>query len=132
MSEVYSLSPTWNEAFRKVEDSSRKLRIRTAATFLLIFSYLAVTCFQFEFVNSFSRWNSERGMLFVLDSYAHKDHISMKWDAPEEVSVKFEGGWRYDYFNPDHSFGGETYEDRKLDDWSSRSSVSALGPVIAY
>ena len=107
MSAVYPLSPTWNDSIRKVEDSSRKLRIRTAAAFLLIFSYLAVTCFQFEFVNSFSRWNSERGMLFVLDSYANKDHISMKWDAPEEVSVKFEGGWRYDYFNPDHSFGGK-------------------------
>ena len=93
--------------FDAVEKEYKKHSLYTFATIACIIVYFIFSTVQFNIIPSFDRWNGERGSLFMLDMYAHKDHVSMKWGKPEETTVKFEGGYRYDYFNPDHSFGGK-------------------------
>ena len=93
--------------FDAVEKEYKKHFLYTFVTIACVVIYFIFSTVQFNIISSFDRWNSERGSLFMLDMYAHKDHVSMKWGKPEETTVKFEGGYRYDYFNPDHSFGGK-------------------------
>ena len=91
--------------FDAVEKEYKKHSLYTFVTIACVVIYFIFSTVQFNIISSFDRWNGERGSLFMLDMYAHKDHVSMKWEKPEETTVKFEGGYRYDYFNPDHSFG---------------------------
>ena len=35
--------------------------------------------------------------MFMLDTYAYKDHVEMRWDEPGEFEVSFEGGHRQVY-----------------------------------
>ncbi|MEO0913360.1 MAG: phosphonate ABC transporter, permease protein PhnE [Pseudomonadota bacterium] len=62
-----------------------------------IMAYLAFSWVQFDVGSIRDKWRPDRAALFVLDTYAHKDHITMRWKAPEEVQVAFEGGHRQVY-----------------------------------
>ena len=42
-------------------------------------------------------WFPDRASMFVLDTYAYKDHVGMRWDKPEEVRVSHEGSRRFVY-----------------------------------
>ncbi|MEM8793626.1 MAG: phosphonate ABC transporter, permease protein PhnE [Pseudomonadota bacterium] len=59
--------------------------------------YLAISWVQFEIGSVIEKWRPDRAALFVLDTYAHKDHVTMRWKTPEEVTVAFEGGRREVY-----------------------------------
>ncbi|MEM0945119.1 MAG: hypothetical protein AAGI70_14365, partial [Pseudomonadota bacterium] len=59
--------------------------------------YLAVSWVQFEIGSVIEKWRPDRAALFVLDTYAHKDHVTMRWKSPEEVTIAFEGGRREVY-----------------------------------
>ena len=39
----------------------------------------------------------DRAALFVLETYAHKDHITMRRSDPDEIRIAFEGGHRHVY-----------------------------------
>ena len=79
----------------------------------VILLYMAFSWVQFDIGNLRNNWRPERAALLVLDTYAHKDHVTMRWSEPEEVTVAFEGGHRtvYDpkpeWFSED-SDGGRT------------------------
>jgi len=49
----------------------------------------------------------DRAALFVLETYAHKDHITMRRSDPDEIRIAFEGGHRHVYNpKPDWFTGG--------------------------
>lgn len=82
-------------------DTDRAARRRlffTAIAFAAVALYLALSFIQFDVSSAARRWNSERASLFLLDTYAHKDHVTMRWKRPDKVIVAFEGGYntRYD------------------------------------
>ena len=66
----------------------------------LIAIYFIASFIQFDIGSIAQKWNPTRASLFVLDTYAHKDHISMKWKEPGNVEASFEGGWRHVYKTP--------------------------------
>lgn len=63
----------------------------------IILAYLTLSWVQFEIGSLREKWRPDRAALFVLDTYAHKDHITMRWNEPEVVTVAFEGGHRHVY-----------------------------------
>ncbi|MEM8688439.1 MAG: hypothetical protein AAGF81_13990, partial [Pseudomonadota bacterium] len=66
----------------------------------LIALYLIASFIQFDIGSIVQKWNPTRASMFVLDTYAHKDHVTMKWKEPGKVEASFEGGWRHVYQTP--------------------------------
>lgn len=99
----------------KTEKVAKRRRFWTFFTFAAIGLYLIATAFQLDLANTLS-WNSRLASIFVLDTYAHKDHVTMRWNKPEEVKVQFEGGYRYNYnpppawFSTNPATGGRTVD----------------------
>lgn len=79
-----------NRAFK------RKMKI-TIGAIALIFLYFTGSVIQFELFNIGNKWNPDRANMFLLDTYAHKDHVTMKWKNPGVVEAAFEGGYRHVY-----------------------------------
>jgi phosphonate transport system permease protein len=79
---------------------SRRRIIWTATTFGLIVLYLAISFVQFDLIGVARKWSPERASLFILDTYAHKDHITMRWKTPDNIRIAFEGGYREVYKTP--------------------------------
>ncbi|MEO0822130.1 MAG: phosphonate ABC transporter, permease protein PhnE [Pseudomonadota bacterium] len=63
----------------------------------VVTAYLAFSWVQFDIGSVVDKWRPDRAALFVLDTYAHKDHVTMRWKTPDEVKVAFEGGYREVY-----------------------------------
>ena len=63
----------------------------------IITAYMAFSWVQFEVGDIREKFRPDRAALLVLDSYANKDHMTMRWSEPENVSVSFEGGRRHVY-----------------------------------
>jgi len=80
-----SLTETINKQHKR-----RLVALSLSAVALVL--YLIASWIGYDFNRAFSRWDNDRAALFVLDSYAHKDHVTMNWDKPGEVEVRFEGG----------------------------------------
>ncbi|MGR3436818.1 MAG: phosphonate ABC transporter, permease protein PhnE [Shimia sp.] len=115
----------------------KRLWILTAAAVLL--GYLAFSWVQFDVGSLRDKWRPDRAALFVLDTYAHKDHVTMRWDDPEEITVRFEGGHRQefdpkpDWFTEDadggrtitYGNGGQVtyYDDRITLDWPDQDET---------
>ena len=79
---------------------ARKNRIYTIGFFAVVAIYFFASFIQFELFRVVERWNPDRGALFVLDTYAHKDHVTMRWKEPGEFRIAFEGGHRHVYNPP--------------------------------
>ncbi|MEM9715104.1 MAG: ABC transporter permease subunit [Pseudomonadota bacterium] len=43
------------------------------------------------------RMNPERAALYMLDTYAHKDHVTMRWSEQDKVEVSLEGSFQRVY-----------------------------------
>ena len=80
-----------------VEKSVRKQRFWFFTGLTLILAYLAFSWFQFDIGGIKDKWRPDRAALFVLDTYANKDHVTMHWSEPDDVKVTFEGGHRHVY-----------------------------------
>lgn len=80
-----------------VDKASAKYRMWFIIGCTVSLLYLIFCWFQFEISKAVDRWNPERASMFVLDTYAHKDHITMRWKSPEEIQIAFEGGHRHVY-----------------------------------
>ncbi len=101
MSTSMAMEPAAAQALqRQVNRVARSRVIWTAVTFAVIVAYFVASFFQFEIGKIAQKWSPERAALFVLDTYAHKDHVSMRWSNPDEVKIQFEGGYRYEYNPP--------------------------------
>ncbi|MEL6203685.1 MAG: phosphonate ABC transporter, permease protein PhnE [Pseudomonadota bacterium] len=82
---------------QEVDRAASRQRRWFWAILAIILTYLAISWVQFDIGSLRDKWRPERAALFVLDTYAHKDHITMRWDEPEEIRVAFEGGHRHVY-----------------------------------
>ena len=85
------------------ETADRTARRRMVFTVLALISvgiYLVLSFIQFDLGAAARRWNTERASLFLLDTYAHKDHVTMRWRQPDKVIVAFEGGYNTRYKTP--------------------------------
>ncbi|MEM6666846.1 MAG: phosphonate ABC transporter, permease protein PhnE [Pseudomonadota bacterium] len=80
-----------------VERTAKRYRSWFWGAIAIIAGYLIISWFQFEVGSLRDKWRPDRASLFVLDTYAHKDHITMRWTEPGEVRVAFEGGHRQVY-----------------------------------
>ncbi|MBX2825008.1 MAG: phosphonate ABC transporter, permease protein PhnE [Gammaproteobacteria bacterium] len=78
----------------KAAAKNRNLLIAVA---LLIAGYFVLSFYQFDLGNIARKWNPDRASMFLLDTYAHKDHVTMRWTKPGEIVVAFEGGHRHRY-----------------------------------
>lgn len=86
---------------REAEAAADKVALRHRFWFFsglaVIIAYLSFSWVQFDVGSLAQKWRPDRAALFVLDTYAHKDHITMRWSEPETIEVSFEGGHRHVY-----------------------------------
>lgn len=80
-----------------VDASARRYRWWFFGVLSVIVAYLAFSWVQFDIGSVREKWRPDRAALFVLDTYAHKDHVTMRWNKPDEVTIAFEGGHRHVY-----------------------------------
>lgn len=72
----------------------------TMVAFGLIFIYFVGSFIQFDLGSIARKWSPERASLFMLDTYAHKDHVTYRWNKPGQFRIAFEGGYRQVYKTP--------------------------------
>ncbi len=88
-------------AYEAIQTDSDKAAGRQRLFFLgvmaVILAYLAFSWVQFDIGSLKQKWKPERAALFVLDTYAHKNHVTTRWASPDEVVIAFEGGHRHVY-----------------------------------
>ena len=80
-----------------VDRSASRYRFWFFSATAIIIAYLGFSWIQFDIGSVAEKWRPDRAALFVLDTYAHKDHVTMRWKIPEEVKIAFEGGRREVY-----------------------------------
>ena len=81
----------------QADKAAARYRWAVFGVFGVVLAYLAFSFVHFDLANVARKWSPDRASLFLLDSYAHKDHVEMRWTKPDEVEVSFEGGHRYVY-----------------------------------
>lgn len=79
---------------------ARRRVIITIGALLAALAYFAASFVSFDIASIAKRWSPDRALLFMLDTYAYKDHVEMKWDEPGVFEVSFEGGYRNIYETP--------------------------------
>ncbi len=79
------------------DQAASRHRRWTLLTLGIIAIYLIFSFFQFDLANISRKWNPDRASLFLLDTYAHKDHVTMRWKSPDKIVAAFEGGHRHRY-----------------------------------
>lgn len=85
------------------DGADRGARRRFAVTMgaiAVVTIYFVISFFTFDIGSIVQRWSPERASLFLLDTYAYKDHVTMRWDEPGEYVASFEGGFRQIYETP--------------------------------
>lgn len=93
-----TLDPTQFESLEiEADRAAKRQRLWFFGILAVIFAYLAFCWVQFDISNAAKRWRPDRAALFVLDTYAHKDHVTMRWKTPDDIRVAFEGGHRHVY-----------------------------------
>ena len=112
----------FNEISKKVEQSSKTYKYKFIGAITIIFAYLAFCWVQFDVSNIKDRWRPERGLMFILDSYAYKDHVTMKWKSPENVKVTFEGS-RFHAYDPKPAWFSEDTEGERIITFANKSYV---------
>ena len=72
------------------------------STFLVlgIIVYLIIAILSLDILQIHKKWSPERASLFALDTYAHKDHVTMKWSEPDDIIMSFEGSRWSQYVGP--------------------------------
>ena len=80
-----------------VDRAAGRYRAWFLGTMAVILTYLGFSWVQFEIGSVIDKWRPDRAALFVLDTYAHKDHVTMRWKTPDNVKIAFEGGHREVY-----------------------------------
>ena len=80
-----------------IDKAAGRQRLFFWGVMAVILAYLAFSWVQFDIGSLKKKWKPERAALFVLDTYANKDHVTTGWAAPDEVVISFEGGHRHVY-----------------------------------
>lgn len=98
----------------RIEGRARRQRLWTLAAFTIVAAYMAASFIQFDLGSIARKWNPDRASLFILDTYAHKDHVTMRWSKPDEVTVSFEGDHRRHFDPPPAWFARDAASDAKV------------------
>jgi phosphonate transport system permease protein len=80
-----------------VERAARRQRLYTLGGICLVVVYLFAALLQFDVQRSLERLSLDRAAIFLLDTYAYKDHATMRWSDAREVEVTYEGSRRMVY-----------------------------------
>ncbi len=80
-----------------VDKQASRQRFWVFGVMAVIVGYLAFSWMQFDIGSLKEKWRPDRAAMFVLDTYANKDHVTMLWQKPDEIKVTFEGGYRHVY-----------------------------------
>lgn len=88
------------ELVDRTSRSARRRLMITLGAFAALFAYFAVSFVTFDVLSIAQKWSPERASIFLLDTYAYKDHVEMDWDEPGAFEVSFEGGFRQVYETP--------------------------------
>ena len=84
----------------EIEKTARSRFRWTMVTFGVLLAYFVLSFIQFDLGSIARKWSPERASLFMLDTYAHKDHVTMRWNRPGQFRIAFEGGYREVYKTP--------------------------------
>lgn len=76
---------------QRIDRSAKVTQLAIVASCLAIIAYSFYAWHLFELGNIPQKLNPERASLFLLDTYAHKDHVTMRWKEPDKIKVSFEG-----------------------------------------
>ena len=107
--------PELKAKFKEINVSHRRYFFGTIGVFVLLLLYFTSSFIQFDINSIVQKWNPYRASKFILDTYAHKDHITFRWSKPEEFRIAFEGGYREIYKIPPK--------------WFSKNSMTGAGTV---
>ena len=102
---------------------ARRSRIKGQIIFFLILIYLIIGFFTLDVVDIPKKWKPQNAAMFVLDTYAHKDHVTMKWENPDDIKIAFEGNYRSVY--------GRDNLDKSIPEWFYKNSDN-IGNVIEF
>jgi len=80
-----------------IDKAAGRHRLLFWGVMAVIMAYLAFSWVQFDIGSLAKKWKPERAALFVLDTYAHKDHVTTRWASLDKVVISFEGGHRHIY-----------------------------------
>lgn len=80
-----------------VDRAARRRLWLTGGVIGAIVLYFVASFIQFDLGSIAQRWSPQRAAILVLDTYAYKDHVEMRWDEPGAFEVSFEGGFRTVY-----------------------------------
>ncbi len=94
---VLALDSPIQNMLLEADASAKRHRRLTLFAIGSVAAYLGLSFIQFDVASVVRKWSPDRASMFVLDTYAHKDHITMKWSDPGNVVASFEGGYRYIY-----------------------------------
>lgn len=97
MTTLAAMSPELQLQKAEIDAAARRRRWWVFGSFAVIVVYLVITTIQFDLASIARKWSPERASIFLLDTYAHKDHVTMRWNSPEKLRVAFEGGYREIY-----------------------------------
>ena len=104
-------------------NQARKSRIKGQIIFFLILIYLVIGFFTLDVVDIPKKWKPQNAAMFVLDTYAHKDHVTMKWENPDDIKIAFEGNYRSVY--------GRDNLDKSIPEWFYKN-FDNIGNVIEF
>ncbi|EDZ60402.1 phosphonate ABC transporter, permease protein [Candidatus Pelagibacter sp. HTCC7211] len=102
---------------------ARKSRLKGQIIFFLIMLYLIVGFFTLDVVDIPKKWKPQNAAMFALDTYAHKDHVTMKWENHDDIKIAFEGNYRSVY--------GRDNLDKSIPDWFYKNSDN-VGNVVEF
>ena len=102
---------------------ARKSRLKGQIIFFLIILYLIVGFFTLDVVDIPKKWKPQNAAMFALDTYAHKDHVTMKWENHDDIKIAFEGNYRSVY--------GRDNLDKSIPDWFYKNSDN-VGNVVEF
>lgn len=84
------------ELIEKIDGNASKDRILLFSSIFILSIYLIASLM--SFVPSGKKfWYPDRAALFVLDTYAYKDHVDFRWETSDEIRVSHEGSRRFVY-----------------------------------
>ncbi|MEL6751409.1 MAG: hypothetical protein AAFO70_04950, partial [Pseudomonadota bacterium] len=115
------------EAIRaEVDRAAGRTRRRVIFGIVVVALYLAYSFFQLGLDKAAESWNPQRASFFLLDLYAHKDHVTRRQSRPDEIRIALEGDYRAVYTEPPAWYALDKATD------GARVSFNGGGTMVIY
>ena len=113
-----------------VERAAGRYRLWFFTAAAVIAGYLAFCWVQFDIGSVTDKWRPDRAALFVLDTYAHKDHVTMRWKDPTEIRIAFEGGHR-EVYDPKPDWFVDTGDGGRVVNFANGGTITFFDDFVA-